>query len=988
MNDKLKSKKQVSVGPTKSLRRSKKPKTIEKNSALVQANEELNILNRLAKTVTAQRSLQKACNAAVREISVALGLDVAVLFVQEGDELRLKAIGPTSSPLQPETVPLHIVGECLCGLAARTGRMICSNNIHRDKRCTWTECKKAGLHSFAAIPLHLGKHHVGVLGLAAAGERNFKQAARFLKTVADQLVISLQNVKLFEQTRVYAAQLEEQIAERKKTEESLHKSESRFRSLVEATSDWIWEVDRRGVYVYSSPKVKELLGYEIEEIIGKTVFHLMPDYEAKRVSRIFKKIVKFKKPFSWLMNINIHKDGREIILETSGVPVLDAHGRLLGFRGIDRDITGRKQAEEALREREERQTSILRWEKQFSETLLESLPGLFYLYELDAQTPANSRLIRFNKKHSVLTGYTPEELYGMKIKDWFELDMRERAIKAISIVAERGEAQAQLKLRMKDGSQAPYAFTGRLLNIDKKTYFLGIGLDVSDYVRIQKALSDSEEKYRLVVENANDAIFIAQGEMIKFPNPQLSKMLGYSYEELTSKPFRHFIHPQDSSMVVERHNKRLQGHDVPSAYSFRAITKSSDILWVEVSKVLIRWEGRPATLSFLRDITQQKKMEAQLLQAQKMEAVGQLAGGIAHDFNNLLTAIIGYGHLLKNEASQDDRMSAYVGQILNAAERAAILTNDLLTFSRKQIVKPKPVNLNEIIKNMESLLLRVIGADIELSTVLTDNDLTIMADSTQIDQILMNLATNAQDAMQKGGSFIIRTDCVDINSEDIKAYGYGKPGSYALLSVEDTGIGMDEKTRERIFEPFFTTKEVGKGTGLGLSMVYGIVRQHDGYISVYSEPGQGTTFKILLPLIQSKVEEILPETLSKVKGGAETILIGEDETQVRTLLKEILSNAGYNIIEAVDGHDAIQAFHKNKDNIHLLILDVIMPGINGKEVYTEIKKVKSDVKVIFVSGYSADFICKKGILEIGLNFIPKPVSPYDLLLKVRDVLDK
>jgi len=370
-----------------------------------------------------------------------------------------------------------------------------------------------------------------------------------------------------------------------------------------------------------------------------------------------------------------------------------------------------------------------------------------------------------------------------------------------------------------------------------------------------------------------------------------------------------------------------------------------------------------------------------------MEAIGQLAGGVAHDFNNLLTAIIGYGHLLKNEAGKDDRMSSYVGQILSAAERAAILTNDLLTFSRKQIVNLQPVNLNKIITNMESLLLRIIGEDIEFSTVLTDTDLTIMADSTQIDQILMNLVTNALDAMTKGGSFIISTDRMEINGEYIKAHGYGNPNSYALLSVEDTGTGMDEKTRERIFEPFFTTKEVGKGTGLGLSMVYGIVKQHDGYINVYSEPGRGTTFKILLPLVQSRVEELRPKDLTKVKGGTETILIVEDNKQVRSLLKEVLSNAGYHILEAVDGDDAIKVFHKNKNNIYLLILDVIMPKKNGKEVYAEIKKVKSDMKVIFVSGYSAEVIHKKGILEVGLNFISKPVSPDELLIRVRNVLD-
>jgi PAS domain S-box-containing protein len=638
-----------------------------------------------------------------------------------------------------------------------------------------------------------------------------------------------------------------EINERGQAEKMLRVSRLKYQALLENTSDWVWEVDETGKYMYVSPQIHDLLGYDPQEIIGKTPFELMPKDEKERVAAIFYNIISEQRPFANLENKNLHKNGHLVILETSGVPFFDENGSFSGYRGIDRDITERKQAEEALR--------------------------------------------------------------------------------------------------------------------------------------------TSEEKFRLVVENANDAIFIVQDGIIKFPNHKTMELSGYTEKELTSVPFSHFPHADDKDIVMDMHRKRLQGQDVPAAYSFRIITKSGETIWVEASAVLVTWEGSPAALSFLRDITFQKKLEAQLLQAQKMEAVGQLAGGIAHDFNNILTAIIGYGHLLKNEAGQDDRMITYVGQILNAAERAAILTNDLLTFSRKQIVNLQPVNLNKIIKNMGSLLLRVIGEDIELSTVLTETNLTIMADGSQIDQILMNLATNAQDAMPKGGSFIIRTDRVEINGEFIKTYGYGKLGVYALLSVEDTGTGMDEKTRERIFEPFFTTKEVGKGTGLGLSMVYGIVKQHDGYINVYSEPGRGTTFKILLPLVQSKVEELRPDNFTKVKGGTETILIGEDDTQVRNLLKEVLSNAGYHIIEAVDGDDVIEVFHKNKENIHLLILDVIMPKKNGKEVYAEIKKIKSDMKVIFVSGYSADILHKKGILEVGLNFISKPVSPDELLTKLRDVLD-
>ena len=545
----------------------------------------------------------------------------------------------------------------------------------------------------------------------------------------------------------------------------------------------------------------------------------------------------------------------------------------------------------------------------------------------------------------------------------------------------------EIDYRKADGQVTPVEINATVVRKGALTSILTLCRDITERRHAEKALKASEEKYRLLFENATDSIFVAQDETVKFPNPQLSRLLGYSYEELTSTPFRNFIHPEDSAMVVERHKSRLQGDDVPTVYSFRAVTKSGEILWVEVNKVLITWEGRPATLSFLRDITHQKKIEEQLLQAQKMEAIGQLAGGIAHDFNNLLTAIIGYGHLLKNDARHDVIMSAYVGHILTAADRAAILTNDLLTFSRKQIMNPQPVNLNTIIKNMENLLSRVIGEDIALSTVLTDTDLTIMADSTQIDQILMNLATNAQDAMPSGGRVTIRTDKMELDIEYVEAYGYGRPGHYALLSVEDTGTGMDERIKDRIFEPFFTTKEVGKGTGLGLSMVYGIIKQHDGYINVYSEPGRGTTFRILLPLIQSKAEEIKHGDSLKVKSGTETILLAEDDAQVRNLLKEILSKAGYHVNEASDGSEAVEVFHKKRDDINLLILDVIMPKMNGKETYKKIIQMRPDIKVIFISGYNEDVIHKKGMLEVGLNFISKPVAPGQLLTKVREVLD-
>jgi signal transduction histidine kinase/CheY-like chemotaxis protein len=390
----------------------------------------------------------------------------------------------------------------------------------------------------------------------------------------------------------------------------------------------------------------------------------------------------------------------------------------------------------------------------------------------------------------------------------------------------------------------------------------------------------------------------------------------------------------------------------------------------------------------MKDITERKKLEEQLLQAQKMEAIGQLAGGVAHDFNNILTAIIGFANLLKTETSEDDILRSYVTPILNSAERAANLTQALLAFSRRQIISPKTVNLNEIIQGLERLLSRVIGEDIELSTVLTDKDLIVMADSSQIEQVLMNLATNSRDAMPDGGKLTISTKLVEFDNEFIKAHGFGRPGAYALVSVEDTGQGMDEKTRERIFEPFFTTKDVGKGTGLGLSMVYGIIKQHDGYINVSSKHNIGTIFNIYLPLIKSDVEETKLEDLLVLKGGTETVLVAEDDESVRKLIREVLLGYGYKVIEAGDGEEAVSRFKENKDNIQLLILDVIMPKKNGKEAYDEIKEIKPDIKTIFTSGYNVDIIHKKGILDEGLDFILKPILPDELLRKMREVLDK
>ena len=389
-----------------------------------------------------------------------------------------------------------------------------------------------------------------------------------------------------------------------------------------------------------------------------------------------------------------------------------------------------------------------------------------------------------------------------------------------------------------------------------------------------------------------------------------------------------------------------------------------------------------------RDITEQRKLQNQLRHAQKMEAIGTLAGGIAHDFNNILTAIIGYGSILKMRMDGSDQLGTHVDQILSSSERAAALTQSLLAFSRRQKVTLKSVNIHEIAQRVNKLLQRLIGEDIELNYAATDSTANVLADSGQIEQVLMNLATNARDAMPDGGQLAIEVNRVRLDEQYRKNHGYGKPGEYVLIVVSDTGHGMDTKDRERIFEPFFTTKEIGKGTGLGLSIAYGIVKQHNGYINCYSESGVGTTFKIYLPVTLTEDEPAVSADAARPAGGTETILVAEDDAGVRKLTKVVLEEFGYTVIEAEDGETAVRKFSENRDRIGFLILDVIMPKKNGKEVYEEAQKIRPDIKALFTSGYTANIIHKKGILDEGLHFISKPITPKELLEKVRIVLDR
>ena len=503
----------------------------------------------------------------------------------------------------------------------------------------------------------------------------------------------------------------------------------------------------------------------------------------------------------------------------------------------------------------------------------------------------------------------------------------------------------------------------------------------------EKALRGSEEKYRLLVENATDAIFIAQDEVVKFANPKSEELTGYSAEELAKTPLANLIHPEDRDMVIERDNRGLREKKLFGVHSFRMINKADDELWVELNTALITWEERPATLNFLRNITPQRKIEAQLQQAQKMEAIATLAGGIAHDFNNILMAIQGRISIMIMDMDSSHPDFEHLTGIDAQIESAANLTKQLLGFARGGKYEVRPTDLNELVKSHNRMFGRT-KKEIIIRGKYEKNLWIVAADQGQIDQVLMNLYVNAWHAMPGGGTINIQTENVLIDENYNKMYQV-KPGRYVKISVTDTGVGMDKSVQKRIFDPFFTTKEMGTGTGLGLASVYGIIKNHGGFINVCSEEGRGSTFNIYLPATGSEgmAQRAEHKGEDKIIRGKETVLFVDDEDMIIEIIEEMLEQLGYKVLIARSGKEAIETYEKNKEQIDMVILDMVMPDISGGDTYDKLKEINPDIKVLLASGYSLDGAATE-ILDRGCNgFIQKPAKMRELSHKLRGIWD-
>ncbi len=517
------------------------------------------------------------------------------------------------------------------------------------------------------------------------------------------------------------------------------------------------------------------------------------------------------------------------------------------------------------------------------------------------------------------------------------------------------------------------------------TGYEGTAEDVTKRKEAEAALRESALQYRNVVESSLVALCVVQNGRFSFVNKKFCDVLGYSAEEIVDRtnPLD-LVHPDYKDVLRKDKKTRIAGGDDVFEIELKAVRKDKGVVTLKVFTCSTESGGQTTHLVTFIDVTQERMLESKLRQAQKMEAIGTLAGGIAHDFNNILTVLTGYGSLLKMRLEATDPLCQYVDQMLLASSKATSLTQSLLAFGRLQPISLKPADVNAIVRGTEKLLRRLITEDINLKTFFGREEIIAMADSTQIDQILFNLATNARDAMPNGGTLTIATGLVEMGEDFIISHGFGEVGKYALLSFSDTGAGMDERTKERIFDPFFTTKEAGKGTGLGLSTVYGIVKRHGGYITVWSEPGLGTSFRIYLPVVKAAPVEAPTPALNVVHGTAK-LLVADDDEEVRRLIKDMLSYCGYEVVEAADGEEAVSLFATNED-IALVILDLVMPVKSGREAYVAMKNARSETRALFMSGHTRELILDKGITDSDTDFIQKPFPPAQLLERVQKML--
>ena len=747
---------------------------------------------------------------------------------------------------------------------------------------------------------------------------------------------------------------------------SLNKQERFFRTLLKYSPAAIAMCDTKMRYIACSDRWAKDFALGDDDLIGKChydLFRELPDQWKKEHRRCLEgEVIRHDQ------EMFPRADGTTDWVKRELHPWRGARDDIQGLIMFVEVITDRVLTEKELRKSEARYRNV--FEHTGTATVI-----------IEQDTTISLANTQFEK----LSGYARSEIEGKmkwprfvvpedmaKMKTYHELRRKET-----------GQAPNEYEFRFIDRSGGIRRIFNQVARIPGTKRSIASLLDITTLKEAQDALRESEEQYRLVVDNANDVIILAQGAQVKFVNARAGEVTGFPRHELVDHPFSDFIHPDDREALLERHRKRLAGEDLPLRHVVQGINKAGETFWVEISSILIEWKGAPATLNFVRDITSQKKLEEQLQQAQKMEAVGTLAGGIAHDFNNLLMAVQGNVSLGLLDVESDAPLHGNLKNIEEYVRKGADLTKQLLGFARRGKYQLKVIDLNEVVENQNQLFGRT-KKEITLHAKYQENLWPVEADRVQIEQVLLNLYVNAWQAMPGEGTLYIETGNVTLDEKYVAPYE-ADSGRYVKISVTDTGVGMDEKTKERIFEPFFTTKEIGRGTGLGLASVYGIIQNHGGFVTVYSEVGEGTSFHIYLPASEKQVKKelILPD---RAAGGKETLLVVDDEEMILEVASGMLTALGYTVLTACGGKEALDVYEIHQDDIDLVILDMIMPDMGGGAVYDKLKTMNPALKVLLSSGYSINGQAAE-ILERGCNgFIQKPFNLGELSRKLRSTL--
>ena len=826
---------------------------------------------------------------------------------------------------------------------------------------------QAGFRSLMLVPLISKGEVIAILHFRSTLPDVYSEKElRIAERVGYQITSAIVNAQ------IYAAQ--------KRTEKALRESEKRFKDLYDNAPSGYHEYDLEGRITQVNRTELQLLGYSQEEMIGRYVWELNVHTEDARKD-VLGRLSGTLPPARELERIFRRKDGTTLPVLITNRIIRDGQGRLTGVRSSLQDITERKRAEEELRQREEQYRNIFE----------SAADGLLILNPSGTIVDANPRACE-------MYGYRREEILGLSGTSIIHKENRPLFDQFRKGIQERGGFHTEAIGLRKDGSSFHAEVRGGTFQFRGGPHLLAVVRDATDRKRAEEALRRSEERYRSLYDEAPVGYIEYDADArITSVNRKEAEMLGYGVEEILGRPAWDFVVERDEAERVIR--GKLEG-EIPPSTSLERLYRRKDGTTISAmigDAILRDGSGRiMGVRATIQDITERKeaeeekeKLRVQLLQAQKMESVGRLAGGVAHDFNNMLGIIIGHSEIAALHCDPGDRLHQNLQAILDAANRSAAIVRQLLAFARKQIISPKVLDLNDTVSESLKMMRRLIGEDIILTWMPGKDVWRVQMDPSQIQQILANLLVNSRDAMPDGGRITLESAKCFLPESYCRNHPGVKPGEYAMLTVSDTGTGMSREVMEQIFDPFFTTKEVGRGTGLGLATVHGIVNQNQGSIDVFSEPGQGTTFKIYLPRCDEdqRPEDTKKESMGSPKGH-ETVLLVEDEEPLLEIAKSILQAQGYTVLHAAAPVEALLVADQHQGEIHLVIADVILPGMNGRELVQRLQVARPRMKSLYMSGYTADVIAHHGILDRNLSFIEKPFSSRSLAEKVREVLDK